>query len=149
AFDYALWALVAPTHPLARKKRATLRDVARYRLAAAESSFGVRQVLDQALAARGIEAPVLLTTNSLGLLRGMACEGDVVTIASRFSARGELAAGRLVAVPLAEGDALRGTMTVCKRADRALSAAAQELIGYIIRTLPASETPGQPQRPAG
>ena len=144
-FDYALCALVAPSHTLARKKRATLRDLANCRLAAAEKSFGVRQVLDQALAARGIEVPVLLTTNSLGLLRGMACEGEVVTIASRFAARGELAAGKLVAVPLAEEDALRGTMTVCKRAGRELSAAAQEMIRFVVRTLPKSEPP-RPQR---
>jgi DNA-binding transcriptional LysR family regulator len=148
-FDYALWALVAPSHPLARKRRTTLREVAQYRLAAAEPSFGVRQVLDQALAACGVEAPVLLTTNSLGLLRGMACEGDVVTVASRFAARSELAAGKLVAVPLAEEDALRGTMTVCKRADRKLSAAAEEMIRFIVRTLPESEPARQPHRQAG
>ena len=132
AFSYALWALVAPSHPLARKRRTSLKEVSRYRLAAAERSFGVRQILDQALAARGLEVPVLLTTNSLDLLRAMTCEGDVVTISSRFAARNELAAGRLVAIPLAEEDALHGTLTICKRAGRELSRAAQEMIQYMV-----------------
>lgn len=141
-FEYRLWALVAPTHPLARKRRTTLQEVAQYRLAAAEPTFGIRQVLDQALAARGLQPAVLLTTNSLGLLRGMACQGDVVTISSRFATRTELAAGRLVAVALEEKDEVRGTMTVCKRADRELSAASQEMIRFILRVLPESEPNG-------
>lgn len=149
-FEYRLWALVAPTHPLARRKRTSLREVAQHQLAAAEASFGIRQVLDQALAARGLKASLLLTTNSLGLLRGMACQGDVVTISSRFAARSEIEAGRLVAVALADEDELRGSMTVCKRADRTLSAAAQEMVRAIVRVLPESEpaAAGQPHRRA-
>jgi DNA-binding transcriptional LysR family regulator len=131
-FEYALCALVAPSHPLAKRRRASLLELSKYRLAAAERCFGVRQVLDQAMTARGIEAPVLLTTNSLGLLRGMACEGEVITVSSRFAARTELASGRLVAVTLVEEDALRGTLSVCKRAGRELSRAAQEMIRFIV-----------------
>jgi DNA-binding transcriptional LysR family regulator len=132
-----LCALVAPSHPLARKRRVSLRDVARYQLAAAEPSFGMRQLVDQALVARGIDTSVLLTTNSLGLLRTMAAEGEVVTLGSRISARSELAAKRLVAVPLVEDDEVEGTLTICKRADRVLSASAQEMIRVIGWNLPA------------
>lgn len=131
-FEYPLCVLVTPSHPLARKRKTTLLELTKYRIAAAERSFGIRKVLDQAFLNRGIEAPIILTTNSLVLLRGMASIGDVVTVSSKFAARNELTTGRLVAVPFSKEDALSGSMTICKRYGRKLSAAAVEMIDYIV-----------------
>lgn len=139
AYRYKLYVLVAPAHPLARKRKTSLQEIASHRVAMPEPSFGIRQVLDRALQARNIDVPMLLTTNSLGLARGMACEGVAVTLSSRFASRPELASKRLVAIPLVDSDSLTGTMSVCKRAERELSASATEMLQHIAKYCPKSD----------
>lgn len=131
AFSQPLNALVAPGHALSGRKTVPLREVVQHQIAMPDGSFGVRSILDRALHAKGLEAPMLLTTNSLGLTRAMACAGGAITFSPRFAAMAELSLGHLIAVPIEEQKLVSGTMSVCKRRGRRLSAAASELIGFI------------------
>src|SRR5690606_30159812 len=69
---HTLQVLVAPGHPLAAGPRPTLRKVIQYPIAMPDTSFGVRNLLDRALQARGLDGQALLTTNSLALTRAVA-----------------------------------------------------------------------------
>jgi DNA-binding transcriptional LysR family regulator len=130
-FQQPLHALVAPSHPLNRGQTVSLREVVRHPIAMPDPTFGVRGILDRALRAAKLEAPMFVTTNSLALTRAMARTGAAITLSPPFAAAGELAAGQLVAIPISERQLLNGTMSICKRRGRRLSAAAMELVDYV------------------
>jgi len=131
SYTEPLHAMMSPAHPLARRRHVSLRELAQYQVAMPDASFGVRRLLDRALRAKRIAMPMLLTTNSLELTRGMARSGVAITFTPPFAARRELASGELIAMPILEKEMLMGTMSVCVRRGRRLSAAASELIEAI------------------
>ena len=131
-YTHTLQAMVAPGHPLASGPRPTLRKVAQYPIAMPDTSFGVRNLLDRALQARGMDVQMLVTTNSLALTRAVAQVSDVVTLTPAFAAVEELEAGYLVAVPLARRDVISGATTICQRRYRRLSLAALEFKDYFL-----------------
>lgn len=130
-FSQPLHALVAPGHPLGERRRVPLREIVRYPIAMPDTSFGVRNILDLALRASRLEAPMLVTTNSISLTKAMARTGVALTLSPPFAASGELASRQLIAVPIVERRLLEGTMSVCKREGRRSSAAAVELVRFI------------------
>jgi DNA-binding transcriptional LysR family regulator len=157
SFQQPLHAVVAPSHPLARGRVVSLREVVQHPIAMPDRSFGVRVILDRALRASMLGSAPLVTTNSLALTRSMARTGAAVTFSPLFAVGGDLASGRLVAVKLAEHALLNGRMTLCKRRGRRLSAAANELIecfrvefgrleAAARRTGPAARVPRSPPR---
>lgn len=87
-FEYPLHALVAPCHELARRRKTSLHEVSKYRLVMPESTFGVRQIVNLAMREYGIDIDMFMTTNSLAFARSMARRGAVVTLSSKFAARG-------------------------------------------------------------
>ena len=133
-----LYALAAPAHPLATRRRVSLRELGRFPMAMVDPNFGARQILERALRAKRIEASVLLTTNSLALAYGMVLTGSAVTVSSPFAARRALSPGELVALPVSDKVLSTSTVTVCKRKGRRLSPAAKELVEFIDREIDAT-----------
>jgi DNA-binding transcriptional LysR family regulator len=131
SYDEAMYAIVSPSHPLAGRSQTSLNEISTLRVAMPDPSFGARRILDGALSKLGISIPMLLTTNSIDLTLRMASTGDTLTVLPRFSIRRKLQSGQLLAVPLAEHQLLTGTLMVCKRPDRMLSAPALRLLEYI------------------
>lgn len=127
----AMHALASPSHPLAKLRRVSLRQLSQYAVTMPDASFGVRNLLDQALRKKRISLPMMVTTNSLELTRRLSQAGPTITITPPFSARGELGSGELIAIPIIENHMLRGSMTLCVRRGRRLSAGATELIKAI------------------
>jgi DNA-binding transcriptional LysR family regulator len=123
--------LVAPGHPLAKRRKVALERVMQYPVAMPGPSFGVRRVLDKALASRGLSQITLLTTNSIELTRAMARSGAAITFAPPFAARREIASGELIAVQIEEQSQLMGRLDVCIRKGRRLPAAAATLLEEI------------------
>lgn len=131
-YVHTLQVMVAPGHPLASETKTTLRKVLNYPIAMPDGSFGVRVLLDRALQARNLDAPMVLTTNSLALTRAVAGVSDIVTLTPAFAAVDELEKGELVAVPLVRRDAISGAATICQRRQRRLSLAALEFKDYLL-----------------
>lgn len=131
SYTEPLHAMMSPAHALARRRSVSLRELAEYPVAMPDASYGVRRLLDRALHAKRIAMPMLLTTNSLELTRGLARSAVAITFMPPFAARRELASGELIAMPIVEKELLMGTMSVCFRRGRRLSAAASELIDVI------------------
>ncbi|MEU8778319.1 LysR family transcriptional regulator [Streptomyces sp. NPDC048606] len=97
---------VAPSHPWARRSRGVLAaELAATPLILRERGSGTRQVLDAALASAGGLAEPLLELASTTAVKGAAVSGAGPCVLSELALGDELAARRLVGVPV-EGTAL-------------------------------------------
>lgn len=128
-----LLAVMAPNHPLARRKSLSLAQLAQQRLAVPDTSFGVRRLIDLQSQMSKIRLTPALEANSLAVLRGFARNGGGVTLLSRMSIRHELAAGQLVGIPLSDPLLTQGGIDVCVLARRTLPVAASAFLDHLIR----------------
>ncbi|RAG81412.1 LysR family transcriptional regulator [Streptacidiphilus pinicola] len=93
--------VVAPTHRWARRRAPVPpSEVAATRLVLREQGSGTREVLDAALASAGGLAEPLLTLASTTALKAAATTGAGPAVLSELAVADDLAAGRLVAVPV-------------------------------------------------
>ena len=97
-----LIAIVAPNHPLLKKKRVTAAMFCEYPLIAREPGSGTRAVAERALASRGITMkPTLVLPQAEAILRCVA-EGLGVALVSELAAHRDLAARRLFQIKLVD-----------------------------------------------
>ena len=102
-------------------------------LAVPETSFGMRRMVDEALAGVSGRVRLALNTNSLELTKRVAMNGDAVAFMPAFMVGDDISAGRLRALRL-DSDALDvARVTVCVHRDRELSFAAKALSATLIR----------------
>jgi DNA-binding transcriptional LysR family regulator len=117
-----LVAVVAPTHPWARRRTPIARaDLARARLILREAGSGTRATLERALG----ETPAdHLELDSNAAVKVVTAGGSGVAVLSTLAVAGELADGRLVEVPTAGLDLRRSLRAVWPRGRRLTGAAA-------------------------
>ncbi|OON82233.1 LysR family transcriptional regulator [Streptomyces tsukubensis] len=95
--------VTGPGHPWARRRApVTPAELAATRLVLREEGSGTRQVLDAALAEHGGPAPALMEFSSTTAVKSAAVGGAGPAVLSELAVGEELAAGRLVAVTVAE-----------------------------------------------
>lgn len=95
-----LMAIIQASHPMAKRDSIELTELCDQPLALMESSFRIRQMLDEAAADIGrIIAPVF-TSNSIAMLIRMARVGHGMTVLPEFSAKAPLSQGEVRAIPL-------------------------------------------------
>ncbi|MGD9943336.1 MAG: LysR family transcriptional regulator [Burkholderiaceae bacterium] len=128
-----LLAVMAPGHPLARRKSLSLAQLVQQRLALPDTSFGVRRLIDLQSHLSKIHLTPALEANSLAVLRGFVRNGGGITLLSRMSIRHELAAGQLVAVPLDDALLVQGGIDVCVLDRRKLPVAASAFLEHLVR----------------
>lgn len=98
-----LQAVCAPSHPLARLKTATPKQLVQYPFINRESGSGTREVIDQYFHKSGIEPQSLNVVMELGspeALKGLVATGLGFTIMSRIVVAKETRLGQLVRIPL-------------------------------------------------
>jgi len=98
-----LQAVCAPSHPLARLKSATLKQLVQYPFISREAGSGTREVIDQYLQKSGVAPDSLNVVMELGspeALKGLVATGLGFTILSRAAVAKETRLGELVRVPL-------------------------------------------------
>jgi len=93
-------AIVPPDHPLARRRRVELEQVAAHPLVLLDRSTATRAFLDGAFAARRLTARVAMEMNSLEVIKRLVALGFGISIAPEFAVRGEVSRGELSAVPV-------------------------------------------------
>lgn len=126
-----LVALMAPGHPLARKRSLQLAEIAEYPIAMPDSTYGVRRLIDKSANIHNLSLNMLLTTNSIEMARSLARKGNAITLSPRFAAVRELALGELVAVQVDDPHFADATTEVSVRRDRCLPIAAKEFIKFL------------------
>jgi DNA-binding transcriptional LysR family regulator len=99
-----LQAVCAPSHPLARLKTATPKQLVQYPFISREAGSGTREVIDQYLQNAGVlpdSLNVVMELSSPEALKGLVATGLGFTIISRAAVVKETRLGQLVRVPLA------------------------------------------------
>ncbi|MGW8269876.1 MAG: LysR family transcriptional regulator [Burkholderiales bacterium] len=102
--DDELQLVCAPSHPLARQKSVSPKQLTQYPFISRELGSGTREVTDRYLQRAGVEVDSLNVVMELGspeALKGLIATGLGFGIMSRATVASELALGSLVCVPLA------------------------------------------------
>ena len=121
--------VVAPAHPWARRREPmTAAELAAEPLLLREPGSGTRDVLEAALAAYDGPAVPLIELGATAPLRSAALSGSGPAVLSVLAVAEDIAAGRLVEVPLAGDLALRRTLRAVWPRGRELSDAAGWLV---------------------
>ncbi|MFA6264954.1 MAG: LysR family transcriptional regulator [Pseudolabrys sp.] len=77
--EQSLVAVMAKTHPLAKRPKIRLRDCANYPVALPERSIGGRQLLEEVVARTGLNFSVAVESNSFEMLRGMVIHAGLIS----------------------------------------------------------------------
>lgn len=129
--EQRLNAVVAPDHPIARRKTVRLADLRAYPAALPDPSFGIRQLVDDIQQRTAVRLEAMLVTNSIQALVTFARLGLGVTFLPFFAVRAAAEAGEVVAVPLADHPARRASVDLIIHSGRRLPIAAEEFLGYL------------------
>jgi DNA-binding transcriptional LysR family regulator len=81
-----LIALVPPDHCLAGRKRVTLAEITAYPIVCMPVGTGIRTVLDQSCAARGLEPAIALQASAAGAIADLAARGLGIAVLSESMA---------------------------------------------------------------
>jgi DNA-binding transcriptional LysR family regulator len=74
-----LVAVMAKSHPLAKKPKVRLRDCANYPVALPERPIGGRQLLEDVIARTGLSFNIAVESNSFEMLRGVAIHAGLIS----------------------------------------------------------------------
>jgi DNA-binding transcriptional LysR family regulator len=139
--------LVHPQHPLALRAAPVLvEDLLAYPLAVMPPAFGLGQIVQMLAYSDNVHLNATLTTNSLTVLKHFAKKGTGVTLMGHFAAMNEVAAGELLALPVQHSLFLSAKARMLVRAGRPLSAAAGELLQWMLTRLSVFREPGASAR---
>lgn len=130
-------ALVVAAHPddaVAARQSVRIAEIGEMRLALPDRTFGLRRLVDDMVAAAGIELKPALVTNSIQSLRSFARAGLGLSILTRCATRRDVVEGRLVAVPLQGRNLRKACLKICVRNGRTLSPAARALARHLARS---------------
>ena len=113
--------VVAPGHPLARLKDASLQEIAAYKLVLQSRSLMIRRYLEARHAWLFTGEQAIVETNSLQLVKLLAGSGRYAAFTSELDASKELREGSLVFLPVRDASAEPQTVSVAIDGRRALS----------------------------
>jgi DNA-binding transcriptional LysR family regulator len=128
--------VVAPGHPWSRRRaRLTAAELAATPLISRESGSGTRQVLAAALSVHGLVPadPILELSTSTAVREAVRAAGSPAVL-SRLAVAGDLASGRLVAVPVDGVDLRRTLRAVWQQGERPPAGPARDLLALTLRT---------------
>jgi len=97
-----LGAVMAPSHPLAKRPGVRLSDCIDYPLVIADGSSAIRPYLDTAFSRVALEPQPIIETNAIEIMRHAAILDNGITFLTPFDIEFERRAGRLVYVPVRE-----------------------------------------------
>jgi DNA-binding transcriptional LysR family regulator len=123
-------AIAAPGHPLARRKQVQAADLTRAPFIARERGSGTREVIERALAERGLRIEPAMALGSTEAVKNAVAAGAGVAIVSRLTVELELTSGRLALIEL--GDfSIRRELHMVQLRGRRPSPVAEAFIGFL------------------
>jgi DNA-binding transcriptional LysR family regulator len=128
-------AAFAPSHPLAKRKIVSLRELAEFPFVLTETSFGLRQQIDRMFARHAFQPQVFCVTNSLALVKGVAGSARSARYCRdlpRFAMEQEVAAGTLATITVREFATDPLVFCVCTLNDRSVSPAAKIFVDTVV-----------------
>lgn len=135
--DTPMGAVMAPTHPLAGRKRLRLQDCARYPVFLQPDTAPLTPLLEAEFAAAGAEISPKLVSNSIDLMKHVLRANMGVAFFSRLGFREEIASGALVHIALAEPRLAELRLGVIVPTQRRLNTVAAVMAGELGKRLKA------------
>lgn len=133
--------LVAPTHRFANASILKIANLIDEPMALAESSFGLRQVIEKALQRYRNEYQPIITTNSLELTKAMAMTGKMIAFLPMLNVQRELNEGSLRAIAVDSKELAESRTSVCIHRDHPLSFAGREFLKMLRQAFRALNVP--------
>ncbi len=124
----ALFAMVAPDHPLASRRKISVREFEIWPTAVANPMSGSRNLIDSVCHKAEVELRPALETNSTELLHRFALVGHGLAVLSRLSCFENLRSRKLVALSFEEPEMTHGTIEVLTLAGRRLPIPAERFL---------------------
>ncbi len=119
-------AILRPEHPLAERKQLALASLAAEPIALPDSSFGIRQLVEDIQRRAKVRLEPTLETDSITVLATFARLGMGIAFLPFFAVKGAVERGELVAIPLSDPPARRPSIDIIAHLGRRLPFAAQE-----------------------
>ncbi len=132
--------ITPPKHPLAKKKAATVADIAGYPLLLPKVGR-TRDEIDQLLDARHLKPNVSMELDSSELMKRFVAADVGIGVIARSNIQEEVKAGSLAAIPLSDAQIKRDLALVFRK-DKALSRAALAFIDIAVKLKPAQQQLG-------
>lgn len=140
-----------PGHPLARRRRIPVKELAGARFVVREPGSGTRTLLEKVFAERGLAVSVAMQMASNETIKQAVIAGLGLSFLSRHTLSLELATGRLVALDVAGLPVMRQWFVVslaAKRLSPAAAACRAFILGEGRRLLGTAEWSGRARRPS-
>lgn len=134
--DVPLGAALAPNHPLAKAKTLSLRECLDYPVAWPAQGLSLRTILDTVALRLKPQFRPAVECNSLRLMAAMARRGTCIAFQTRIGIEQDIAAGKLVFIPLSDKRLPRDRLMVVQRAGSHANPAADRLLALARGMLP-------------
>ncbi|WP_422649797.1 LysR family transcriptional regulator [Cupriavidus sp. H18C1] len=132
----ATYLVCAAGHPLARRRRIALRELAGLPLVLPPAPNGLRSILDQHARQLGIALDIVLEVESLATMKDVAMGGHAMTILPMLGVDEEVRNGRLAVIEIVE-PALPRTIAIGLTRHHPLSRAARLVLAELHTLVPA------------
>ena len=124
--------ITPPNHPLAKKERVAIAEVARFPLLLPQAG-NTRDAIEQLLFARDLKIQVSMELDSSELLKRFVAADLGIAFIARSNVVEDLKAGSLVALPISDA-LIKRDLALIHRKDKALSRAALAFIEIAVKT---------------
>lgn len=128
-------AVMAPDHPLAKRDVLRLRDCLRYPYGLPTAPYGVRRLMDQAAALKGLPLAPMVESDSFEFLRHHASREQLITFQIPVGIEPPRAADDLISLPLDDRDVPAGTLLLGQLRHRALPVASARFADQLLTAL--------------
>lgn len=132
SIEQPVFAVMAPSHPLAGKSQLTLEELEGEPIGLADSSFGIRHLVDHAMIAAQCELLVQLESNSIEMLRQFAAQKMGIVFLPAFACEREITSRELVAIKVDNPALASAQAHICKYSGAEPTRAAHALTETLI-----------------
>lgn len=134
--DVHLGAVVAPNHPLTKRRPAWLADCLEYPLVIGDRSMTIRPIVDMAFTRAGLPLHPTIETNSIEFMSRIARAGRAVSFLNPVDVDVHTARGELVFIPFHDLNVEPVTMKLAVRARGTLDAFPSVLVEELRQAMP-------------
>jgi len=134
--DIHLGAVVAPNHPLTKRRPAWLADCLEYPLVIGDRSMTIRPIVDMAFTRAGLPLHPTIETNSIEFMSRIARAGRAVSFLNPVDVDVHTARGELVFIPFHDLSVEPVTMKLAVRARGTLDAFPSVLVEELRQAMP-------------
>jgi DNA-binding transcriptional LysR family regulator len=130
--EHPVVAVSLPDHPVAKAAALRVADLPDHVLGLPDRTFGVRRLLDDAMARDHVPNRPFLQVNSIEMAKAFVRAGMGLTVLPEFAVEVEKARNEFASIRLHDRKgALSATLVLCTHRDRHLSAAARRVLGVL------------------